>query len=101
MAEASYVAYMVFGGTFLELSNGARHFGGSPYGDTFGDFEDAYRFYDGIDLEEEYMLMSRSNLFGGTSVYKRLERAELNGDDPAVVDVIMFECFDGTEVSHG
>ena len=94
------VEYMVFGGTFLELSNGARRFGDSPYGDVFGNFETAYKFYSGIDLVEEYRLMSESSLFGGLSVYKRMERVERRDDDTSEVDVIMFECFDGEEWSN-
>ena len=92
------VEYIVECGTFLELSNGTRRFGDSPFGDVLDDFEDAYRFYDDIDVEEEYELMSKSRLFGGRSVYKRLDRVEYRNDNTSVVDVIMFEYFDGEEV---
>ena len=103
MADATggcRVEYMVFGGTFHTLANGARRFGDSPYGDTFERFEDAYDSYNGIDITEEHRLMSQSCLFGCMSTYKRLDRVEFRDDDPTVVDVIMFECYDGTEVSH-
>ena len=94
------VRYVVSAGTFLELSNGTRRFGDSPMADDFDDFEDAYVFYNSIDIEEEHRLMSQSNLFAGRSTYKRLERVEFFDDDTAEVDVIMFESYDGEDFNE-
>jgi len=97
----SIIRYDVEGGTFIELSNGVRRFGGSPYGDSFDDFESAFAFYGSIDIEKEHKLMSKSNLFGSESTYKRLDRIAFYDDGTANVDVIIFEYYNGIEVLNG